>query len=668
MVEAENVVAEAEKRAKGAAGPAESPGSELLCLAVSAVEKTRRRLAAHRLLVVLSRYAPGALLLLTPWALAHRFGLVGAAPFWIGTLGVSLGFSLFVARAVGKAPTRVAAALLLDRAHGLSGRLSGALDVSGAFEVSQVFSRSVPPTPLPSDPYRALGVKQLRGVGPLSALCAVPFVVPRTLPYGALMLVCWGGLVLLPLRGREAPFPENLTPKETSPDRWLSEDDAELLENRAAELTRLATTEEGKEAAERFNEIVLRASRGELSQEQALRLTSELSADLEGAGKQSESWHQGVKSRGTSLEKRDITSSAGRALREGRYKDAEEALRALAERLRSEQEPLSAQEMQELRDSLEETRKNAEAEQRENSLQAQADEKRASELRETEKRLLKKKEEGGLTSEESQQLSRAKRELERLDRKKQQTGEAAAALSELDRELREAAKQLMSERQKSGEFLDQAAESVQKGAQKQLSEAEKKELLQQLKALTERLRNAQSDSEREKRLKEFLERARGAQGQDGKPSEQGGKPGAGGPGGSGQPQLMPGDVTTMAGGEKDGAGESEQGSEPGAGKEPGHAHDPNLTGSPSRLGDSSFETKAAVAQDTGEGESASETILSAAEEGFVSGTYEKLFREYEAVAEEVMEKDAIPPGREAQVLRYFELIRPRKTQGSKEQK
>ena len=64
--------------------------------------------------------------------------------------------------------------------------------------------------------------------------------------------------------------------------------------------------------------------------------------------------------------------------------------------------------------------------------------------------------------------------------------------------------------------------------------------------------------------------------------------------------------------------------------------DPNLTGDSTRLDGAKTTDHSAVAQDTGQGESASETILSVAEEGFTSDSYEKLYREYETVAEDVL--------------------------------
>jgi hypothetical protein len=67
-------------------------------------------------------------------------------------------------------------------------------------------------------------------------------------------------------------------------------------------------------------------------------------------------------------------------------------------------------------------------------------------------------------------------------------------------------------------------------------------------------------------------------------------------------------------------------------------------------------------QDTGQGGSRSEVILGAAERGFASRGYKNVYREYNTVAEEALEKDEIPGGYRFYVRRYFQLIRPREAQ------
>ena len=74
---------------------------------------------------------------------------------------------------------------------------------------------------------------------------------------------------------------------------------------------------------------------------------------------------------------------------------------------------------------------------------------------------------------------------------------------------------------------------------------------------------------------------------------------------------------------------------------------------------SGTEDTQVAGQDTGQGASRSEVIQGAAERGFASRGYQKVYREYQNVAEEALGKDEIPGGYRFYVRRYFQLIRPR---------
>jgi hypothetical protein len=77
---------------------------------------------------------------------------------------------------------------------------------------------------------------------------------------------------------------------------------------------------------------------------------------------------------------------------------------------------------------------------------------------------------------------------------------------------------------------------------------------------------------------------------------------------------------------------------------------------------SGTEDTQVAGQDTGQGGSRSEVIQGAAERGFSSRGYTRVYREYHTVAEEALGKDEIPGGYRFYVRRYFELIRPRDDQ------
>ena len=107
----------------------------------------------------------------------------------------------------------------------------------------------------------------------------------------------------------------------------------------------------------------------------------------------------------------------------------------------------------------------------------------------------------------------------------------------------------------------------------------------------------------------------------------------------------------------DGTGD-QPGSGQGSGKQWGTGHDENLRGDPTKL-DGKSQDVSAAGMDTGEGTASAEVIYGAAERGFRSKGYKDVFTEYETVAEQVFEKDDIPPGYRFYVRRYFQLIRPR---------
>ncbi len=479
------------------------------------------------------------------------------------------------------------------------------------------------------------------------------------------MLVAWGVILVVPDRKPPRTEPESSTPSAANdPENWLLDDDAELLEAASERLDESVTSEEGKAAAEQFNEIVIKAVSGQIDQAEAFRLAAELQADLEAASQEATELKEGLDRRGASLDKRQVTRPIGKALTERNYEEAQKALQKLAERLASEQKSLSKEELEQLRQSIEDMRGEIETqESTEKSSQAH-DEKERSALEERQKRLLQKQREGKLSASEKQEMERNERRLKRLDRRKKTNESAQETLSELDKQLAEAARELQKEQKKAGEYLNQASETLAEGVQKQLSDEEKKELIKQLKALKERLRRQNEDGKQAERLREFQKRARG---QRGDLSDEGGQGGPRQPGqGRGQMRIGPSGAPIPVPGSGQGQkpGQEEGGIQPGTGQEPGNAHDPNLAGDESQLDGAGLTDTMAVARDTGEGQSASETILSVAEEGFTSSSYEKLYREYETVAEEVMEKDVVPVGRKAHILRYFELIRPRGTEGA----
>jgi hypothetical protein len=594
----------------------------------------------------LSYWTPWVALLLTPWGVAFRFELISGFVLLI-SCAAALGFLLAQGiRARLRGPSLLTAALRLDAEHELKGRLSAALSYAGVFGAQARASGE--------DPFVALVVQESHSLGDLAPEQAVPFERPSGLIWAGAMLSLFVLLVLFPLRAVVVVEQSNEPEIEKSSSAWIAADDAELLQRSALELSKAAESKEAAEAAERYNELVLRAVSGEIGQAEAFRLAAELEADLEASAALAQEFSDGLKSRGEKLRERKITRAVGEALSDGRVKDAEDALRKLSERLASEASPISQKELEELRSSLEELRKATETEISKDDKEAASDDSNEEQsLKKERERLLKKKNDGSASKSELQQLDKAERQLKRLSRKRK-AAEAKKTLSELDKQLAEAARDIAKEAKKSGQFLDQAADTLKQGQKQQLSDQEKREVLKQLKALKERLRRQNQESEQEKRLREFQKRARGQTGQ-GSPEKEG-KPGGeqGEKRGLGPVSLGPEGIPIPGAGNSEGPPDAQ-----GRGEKPGQAHDPIVQGAATKLPGAGAEDKTAVAQDSGDGQSASETILSVAEEGFKPGSYERLFHEYHTVFEEVMEKEHVPQGRQSHVMRYFELIRPR---------
>jgi hypothetical protein len=89
----------------------------------------------------------------------------------------------------------------------------------------------------------------------------------------------------------------------------------------------------------------------------------------------------------------------------------------------------------------------------------------------------------------------------------------------------------------------------------------------------------------------------------------------------------------------------------------GDQHDPTMLEDPTRLNSRAQNTR--VEGQQSDGPSRSEVILGAADRGFANAPYRRVFTDYSEHAEEILERDQVPPGYRFYVRRYFQLIRPR---------
>ena len=120
-----------------------------------------------------------------------------------------------------------------------------------------------------------------------------------------------------------------------------------------------------------------------------------------------------------------------------------------------------------------------------------------------------------------------------------------------------------------------------------------------------------------------------------------------------------GNATLELPGEGQGQGQGQQGQGggsmgSGAGSESGGDM---LSDDPTRINSNTRDSR--VEGQQSDGPSRSEVILGAAERGFVGRGYRDVHTDYSNHAEEVLERDEVPPGYRFYVRRYFQLIRPR---------
>lgn len=574
-----------------------------------------------------------------------RLGLAGEAR-WL----LFAGLALLVASAVwvvarwwGRGqPTR--GALRLDRHHGSADRVTNALFFSRlpAQERSALMNVAI------RDALAAVPRPDARG--------AVPLRVPALLGVSAGLIVLLAGVDRLsPLTRAASVAPAvaaAVVPLE------LTADDVSLVREVAAQFDVRGEDAELDRAVSSFNELVEDLAKGEVDRRSAFRRLGELERSL--------STDDGARDEALAAIARALSGSAlskpvADALSSGDLTAAEQALRDLAARLRREKGVRDADRAR-LQKAL------AKASEASAGRVARLDAQRQALARER-KRLLRKR--GGETKEPpdgtkpSEPPERSRRRLERLERELSQARQGRQSTSPLDRDLAQAARDLMRELGDSARHLDSGAQQLNRMARQQMTRAEKRRLKEQLERLRDLLR--QGGPERKdhlERLRRFAQRARGGRGsRAGKPGATAEKasPGSGAKGGRGKGSRGSArlSVPVPVPGSARGAGRAGlPGDSPSGGAEGGRGSGGPVAGKATDLEVDARDVSAA-AVDTGQGVSSSEVVYGAAERGFTAPSYQKLYAQYQTVAEEVLERDTIPAGYEFYVRRYFQLIRPR---------
>lgn len=445
--------------------------------------------------------------------------------------------------------------------------------------------------------------------------------------------------------------------KKKNPDApdW-DDDDRAYMEDLIKELRDAAKrdqVEELDEYADRVEQLLQMAEQGELTKEQMLEELKKAEEALqEGGEPDPKEVEKDLAETGKELEKNEMTKELGKALQENDLKKAKEEMEKLAEKM--ENGELTEKQKKDLAEKMEKAAKayQKKEEQRQKDQQSKID-KAEKEIRQLEKDKEQEKDDKKKQDME-RRLEKKKRELEQLqkDKQKKEESEQRRALKRLHKDMDDAAQDLQKkseneeedkENQKqASQKMKDAAEEAGKVDKDQRKQATQKKVASQMDDLREAMRRAKRRGSKgpknpfgkNGKQSDFEKRARGQKGQKGawKPGGKGkgkGKGDQNGGEGKGDPQ----ETNTW-----------------------GTGHDPNLDGDPT---EKSGDTKDEDLQGAhGKGPSRRETILSAAQKGFASKGYQKVYADYKEIVEEVMRSEKVPSSYKYYIKKYFTKIKP----------
>jgi len=544
--------------------------------------------------------------------------------------------------------SREAMATRIDRAHALHDRVRTALDFATRKERSDFMEAAIRDA--------------VARANALSPERAAPFSWPRA-RWAALSLAL--GFVLASM----APVHASKTVSVETKPRVVALANDELAAFHE-ELARLVGREplspDAAKAAEAYRALLDRIARGELDRAEAIEALLSLEKKLMlDRGKNTGTDRAALEELARDLAKADQTLA--RTLDEQKPSEAADALSALSRKL-SEAPKLESARLKEALNRIK-RRSDAEAERQ----------KRQAEL----EGLLKRREQKPpSTPEEKRLLERDKRELERLRRDNAESQKRSRELERLERDLAKAAEALeQNQAEEAQSAMQKGAEDLRRFGEEQSSEAQREALskqLSQLRELLQRQREQQQSSgkqnegkgSQQERRERFSLRA-GGQDPDreqarivgqkpGEPGKEGSSKQSEGKDGKGTPTLE-------LGGNDDGESSVEV-ELPGMGMlqrtqpAPSDEHDERTL---KQATDMQGELRDSQVKGTGDkGPTRSEVILDAADRGFATASYRKVFSDYRSHAEEVLDREDIPGGYRFYVRRYFQLIRPREERSS----
>jgi hypothetical protein len=630
-----------------------------------------RRIRLGRALDVGAKALCAALIMAIADIALRKVGLVGERLARVVLALAGTGVACAAALAwMWRLPER-AGARALDRHHGLSDRLASALafaDLSERTDFMQAAIEdaiTVAPSVLPRR--------------------AVPIAAPRAWVAAAGLASALIAVMLFEVRAHvPSVHAKTIDPVDMAPD------DLDDVKDFLKQIEQQEPSDDTNAAIAEFNKLVDDIANRRLDRTEAFRRMGALEDKLlTGSQADRKAVEEQLEKVGEEMKKAELTKPAGDALAEDKLDKARDALHDLAKKIREPAAPPDKAKLDQMREALKKASRQAEEHRQELD-------QRRQQLADEILKMKQKMGDGGSDDERSL-LEKKQRELERLDRDVDRQSSAGRQLDRLDRELEKAAEDLMKDLGLSAQDLEKSAEDLSRMEQQQMTQQEKEELRQKLQELRELVRQqGQGGKGQSVRLRRFGKMARGqggGQGQqgqgesqqgEGQDEGQGGQQGQGGDGQGQQGQQGRGGGSQGAGqgetwivgpnGEKilmlsqghGGAGQGQAGDanenggqgqgEPGRGW--GNGHDPKLQGKATNPKMGTEDTQV-QGTDTGQGGSRSQVILGAAERGFASHGYKKVYTEYHQVAEESLAKDEIPGGYRFYVKRYFQLIRPR---------
>jgi chemotaxis protein histidine kinase CheA len=422
--------------------------------------------------------------------------------------------------------------------------------------------------------------------------------------------------------------------------------------------------------AKKLEKLLEKAENGEISKQELL---DELAKAEQALNKGNEPDPAEVQKQladmGKELAKQQLTKELGEALQKNDLDKAKQEFEKLADKLANKE--LNEKQKEELGKQLQKVADQMQKQEQDRQKKQDSEQKKVEDqIQKLQKEIRRLEKKNDPKSQQQRQemerrLEQKKRELEKLkkDEEQRQQSEQRRAVKRLQKDLEKAAENLQkpqkNQSQEEQEQNEQQASRSMKDAARetgrvdrdQRKQATQKKMSSQMDDLREAMRRAKQRGNKgpndpfnkNGKNQDFIARARGQKGQG-----QAWKPG------QGQRGLGQGQGQGQNGGQ--GSGSGQQSSTWGTG------HDDNLTGDPTgKSGDTKDQELQGVQGH--EGGSIRETILAAAQKGFASARYQKVYQDYQRIVEEVMRTEKLPSSYKYYVKRYFAKIHPSMTEG-----